>query len=70
MRVLKTIMIVMVFVCLAAGFFMVFFASNIVSKKKNSPEVAHRKELRNKMIGYVILMLAFVFGIFQSLIQL
>ena len=70
MRVLKTIMIVMVFVCLAVGFFMVFFGNTLVSKKKNTKEVAHRKELRNKMIGYVILMMALVFGIFQSLIQL
>ena len=70
MRVLKTIMIVMVFVCLAVGFFMVFFGDTLISKKKNTAEVAHRKSLRNKMIGYVILMLAFAFGIFQSLIQL
>ena len=70
MRVLKTIMIVMVFVCLAVGFFLVYFGNMLVSKKKNTDAVAHRKELRNKMIGYIFLMLALVFGIFQSLIQL
>ena len=70
MKVLKIIMIVMLFVCLAIGFFLVLFSSTIVSKKKNTSAVAHRKELRNKMIGYVFFMLAFVFGIFQSLITI
>jgi len=69
MRVLKIIFIVLVFVCLAVGFFLVFFGKTFISKKKNTKEVAHRKELRNKMIGYVFLMMALAFGIFQSLIS-
>ena len=68
MRVLKTILIVLVFVCLAAGFFLVFFGDKLVSKTKNTNAVAHRKELRNKLIGYVLLMLSLAFGLFQSLI--
>lgn len=68
MKVLKIILIVLLFVCLAVGFFLVLFSKTIVSKKKNTSAVAHRKELRNKMIGYVFLMLALAFGIFQSLI--
>ena len=68
MQVLKTILIVLVFASLAVGFTMVFMASAFVSKKKNTSEVAHRKELRIKLIGYVVLMLSIVFGIFQSLI--
>ena len=70
MKVLKIILIVMLFVSLAIGFFLVLFSGAIVSKNKNTSAVAHRKELRNKMIGYVFLMLSFVFGIFQSLITL
>ena len=68
MKVLKIIMIVLMFVCVAVGFFLVLFSSTIVSKKNNTSAAAHRKELRNKMIGYVFLMFALVFGIFQSLI--
>ena len=68
MRVLKTILIVLVFLSLAVGFFLVFFGGRIVSKTKNTKTVAQRKELRNKLIGYVFLMLSLVFGLFQSLI--
>lgn len=39
-----------------------------VSKKKNSDEVAHRKVLKVKLVGYILLMLALAFAIFQSLI--
>jgi len=70
MRVLKTILIVLIFVCLVTGFFLVFMGSVLVSKKKNTKDVAHRKELRNKMIGYVFLMLALAFGVFQSMITI
>ena len=70
MRVLKTILIIMLFACLAVGFFLVLFAGAIVSKTKNTKEVAHRKELRNKLLGYVFLMLSLAFGIFQSMITL
>lgn len=70
MKVLKIIMIVLMFLSLAVGFFLVLFSSTIVSKKKNTSAVQHRKELRNKLIGYVFLMLALVFGIFQSLITI
>lgn len=69
MRVLKTILIVFVFICLAVGFFLVFLGKVFVSKKKNTPDAAHRKELKIKMIGYIFLMLALAFGLFQSMIE-
>jgi len=68
MRVLKTILIVLVFVCLAAGLFLTFLGKAFISKKKNTAEVLTRKQLRIKLIGYVLLLLAIAFAIFQSLI--
>lgn len=70
MKTLKIILIVLIFASLTVGFFLVFMGNVLVSKKKNTNEVRHRKELRNKMIGYVFLMLAIVFGIFQSMITI
>ena len=70
MRVLKTILIVLVFACLAVGAVMAVFAKMFVSNKKNTPDNAHRKELKIKLIGYVLLMLALAFGIFQSMIEI
>lgn len=68
MRVFKTILIVLVFVCLAVGLVLAFGAKLLVSKKKNTAEVAERKVLRTKLIGYVVLMAAIAFAIFQSMI--
>ncbi len=70
MKVLKTILIVLVFVCLAVGLFLAFFGKMFVSKKKNTSDAAHRKELKIKLIGYIFLMLALAFGIFQSMIEI
>ena len=68
MRGFKIFLIVLVFVCLIVGFVLAFGASMFVSKKKNSDEVAHRKVLKVKLVGYILLMLALAFAIFQSLI--
>ena len=69
MKVLKTILVVLVFVCLVVGFAMVLGSKMFVSKKKNTEENANRKQLRIKLIGYVVLMLALALAIFQSLIN-
>ena len=68
MRVFKTILIVLVFACLLVGLVLAFGAKIFVSKKKNTQEVATRKVLRTKLIGYVLLMASIAFAIFQSLI--
>lgn len=68
MRVFKTILIVLVFACLSVGLVLAFGAKIFVSKKKNTQEVATRKVLRTKLIGYVLLMASIAFAIFQSLI--
>ncbi len=68
MKVLKTILIVLVFACLLVGLVLAFGSKIFVSKKKNSEEVANRKALRIKLIGYILLMLALAFAVFQSLI--
>ena len=68
MRVFKTILVVLVFVCLAVGLVLAFGAKLFVSKKKNTEEVATRKVLRTKLIGYVVLMASIAFAIFQSMI--
>ena len=69
MRALKTILIVLVFVCLAVGFVLTFMGKMFVSRKKNTADTAHRKELKIKLIGYIFLMLALAFGLFQSMIE-
>lgn len=68
MKVLRIILIVLLFACLAVGLVLAFLPQLFVSKKKNTEEVAHRKTLKVKLIGYVLLMCALAFGIFQSLI--
>lgn len=70
MRGLKIFLIVMIFVCLAVGFALVFGGGLFISKKRNSPDVAHRKTLRLKLIGYVLLLSSLAFAIFQSMIEL
>ena len=69
MRVLKIILIVLIFVSLIVGALFAFLPKLFISKSKNTNEVAERKVLRNKMIGYVLMMLSFAFAIFQSLIE-
>jgi len=68
MRVLKTILIVLVFACLIIGAILAFFGKNFISKKRNTAEVYERKQLRIRLIGYILLLLSLAFAIFQSLI--
>ena len=68
MNVLKIILIVLLFACLVAGIFLACFGKMFVSQKKNTSDSAHRKQLRIKLIGYVLMMLSLVFAIFQSMI--
>lgn len=70
MKVLKIILIVLVFICLAVGLVLAFGGKFFVSKKKNTEAVADRKQLKIKFIGYVLLMMSFAFALFQSLITL
>ena len=70
MVVFKYIMIALIFICLIAGFALIFGARMFISNKKNTDEVAHRKELKLKLVGYVLLMVAIAFAFFQSLIQI
>ena len=70
MKALKTILIVLLFVSLFVGGFLVIFGKMFVSKTKNTESVAHRKELKIKLIGYVLLMLALALGLFQSMIKI
>lgn len=65
---LKIFLIVMVFVCLGVGFLLTFGGGMFISKKKNSADVAHRKALRLKLIGYVLLLSSIAFAVFQSMI--
>ncbi len=67
MRVLKIILIVLMFGCLAVGALMALGAKMFVGKK--SAEKGNRKELRIRLIGYVVLLCAFAFALFQSLIK-
>lgn len=68
MKVLRVIMIVLIFVSIVAGFVLVFGAGLFVSKKKNTADNVSRKTMRLKLIGYVLLMLSFALAIFQSFI--
>ena len=69
MKALKIILIVLLFLCLIVGLALAFLPNVFVSNK-NSKEVAERKALKVKLIGYVLLMMSLAFGIFQSLITL
>ena len=69
MKGFKTFLVVMVFICLVVGFVLAFGGKLFVSKKKNTEQVAERKALRLKLIGYVVLLLALAFAIFQSMIN-
>lgn len=69
MRVFRIILISLAFLSLVSGVVLVFMSKIFVSSKKNTNEVAHRKVLRLKLIGYVLMMLSIAFAIFQSLIE-
>lgn len=68
MRGLKITLIVCMGLCLLAGFILTCFAGVLAGVKKNK-EGATRKELRLKIIGYVVFLAAFAFAVFQSLIS-
>ncbi len=69
MSVFRKILIAMIFVCLVVGGFLAIFSKTLVSKKRNTEEVANRKALKIKLIGYVFLMASIAFAIFQSLLS-
>ncbi len=69
MRVVRYIFIAMIFICLLVGLVMVFMNKMFVPKKKYTEEVAHRKALKIKLIGYIFMMLSLAFAIFQSLLK-
>ena len=69
MSVIRYIFIALIFICLIAGLVLVFFNKMFVSKKKYTEEVAHRKALKLKLIGYIFMMLSLAFAIFQSLLR-
>lgn len=64
MKVLKIILIVLMFCCLIAGFVLVLGAKMFAGKEANS-----RKELKLKIIGYIVFLAAFALALFQSLIS-
>ena len=68
MRVFKTILIVLLFVCLAVGLVLAFGSKILVSKKRNTEEVATRKVLKIKLVGYILLMASIALALFQSMI--
>lgn len=69
MKAFKMFLLVLIFGLLFVGIIMAFFAKFLVSKKKNTVEVANRKVLRLKLIGYVLMMSALAIAIFRGLIE-
>lgn len=66
MKVLKIILIVLMFLCMIAGFVLVFGAKMFTGKNKDN---ASRKEMKLKIIGYVVFLCGFALALFQSLIS-
>ena len=67
MRVIKIILIALIFASLLAGAIMVFgakFWASIKHKKEDNS----RRVLKFKLIGYILFMASFAFAIFQSFI--
>jgi len=67
MKVLKIILIVLMFLCLIAGFILVYGAKMFT---RNKEDKNNRREMKIKLIGYVVFLCAFALAIFQSLIRL
>ena len=67
MKVLKIILIVLMFMCLLAGFVLVFGAKLFARKNKDN---AAKQEMKLKIIGYVVFLCAFALARFQSLIRI
>jgi len=69
MKPLKIVLIVLLFCCLIAGFILTTCSKFFVSKKKYGDDGANKREIRLRLIGYVLFMAAFAFAMFQSLIK-
>ena len=67
MRVLKIILIVLLFLCLFAGAILVFGAKFFANIKRKDQDNS-RREMKLKIIGYTVFLAAFAFAIFQSMI--
>lgn len=65
MKVLKIILIVLMFLCMIAGLVMILIPR--VFKSKNEKD---RRSMKITMIGYVLFLCAFALAIFQSLIKI
>lgn len=66
MKVLKIILIVLMFLCMIAGLVMLLIPR--VFKSKISEK--DRKSMKIQIIGYVLFLCAFALAIFQSLIKI
>lgn len=67
MKVLKIILIVLMFCCLLTGLVLVFCSKFFTGK---NPDKQNRKELQLRIIGYVLFLCAFALALFQSLIKI
>ena len=67
MRVLKIILIVLLFAFFLVGLVMVLGAKGL-ARVKHRKEDNSRRELKIKLIGYIMFMASFACAIFQSLI--
>ncbi|MBQ7467046.1 MAG: hypothetical protein IJS74_03115 [Clostridia bacterium] len=67
MKVIKIILIVMLFGCFLAGLVFVFGASFLAQIRHKNQDNS-RRVLKFKLIGYILFMASFAFAIFQSLI--
>ncbi len=68
MKVFKIILIVLLFASFLAGLVMVLFAKSFAQVKHKGQDNT-RRELKMKLIGYVLFMASFAFAIFQSMIS-
>ena len=67
MKVIKIILIVLLFACLLAGAIFLLGARWFAEIKHKKQDNSHRV-LKFKLIGYILFMASFAFAIFQSLI--
>lgn len=68
MRVFKIILIILLFASFLAGLVMVLFAKTFAGIKHKDQDNT-RRELKLKLIGYILFMASFAFAIFQSMIS-
>ena len=67
MRVIKIILIVLLFMCLLAGAILIVGAKGFAEIRHKNQDNS-RRVLKFKLIGYILFMASFAFAIFQSLI--